>query len=289
MTLRKPVHEDLPDAHRRLLDELWRLKGRHSWTFAQLARKTGYSATSWHRYLSGRTMPPWEAVDALGRLAAQEDGRLRALWEVAAAAAARRSAPGRTGPLARDREAAALAAASAASRSRSRAAVLGGLLGTTLLLASSLALLSPWGGGRAAPQGPAPQGAPSGQPEWPWPLPIATGTPAGVACLGDHCRGRDPYRLGCDRGSVPVHALTAHRRTLTLWYSPVCRAVWAEVVPGAGTSRLTVSDNSRAVTAPAGDARTGMLGTEPGQARGSVNLPGCQLGVDARTSWVVDQ
>lgn len=51
-------------------------------------------------------MPPWEAVDTLGRLASQEDGRLRPLWEAAATGVARQSAPGGTGPLARDGEAA---------------------------------------------------------------------------------------------------------------------------------------------------------------------------------------
>ncbi|MEV5989128.1 helix-turn-helix domain-containing protein [Streptomyces sp. NPDC052051] len=278
--------EDLPDAHRRLLDELRRLKSRHGWTFAQLARKTEYSATSWHRYLSGRTMPPWEAVDALARLASQDRGRLRALWEVAAAATGQ-PVPGRTGLPVPDRETAAPAEAGAAPRPRSPTTVLGGLLGTALLLASSLALLSPWDGGGHRSEDP--QGASPGAPEWPWPLPTATGTPAGVPCLGDRCRGQDPYQLGCDRGSVPVHALRADHRTLTLWYSPVCRAVWAEVVPGAGTSRLTVSTDTRAVTARAGDARTGMLDAVPGRARGSVNLPGRQLGVGARTSWVVDQ
>ncbi|MFF4015064.1 helix-turn-helix domain-containing protein [Streptomyces sp. NPDC001843] len=282
--------EDLPDAHRRLLDELRRLKGRHGWTFAQLARKTGYSATSWHRYLSGRAMPPWEAVDALGPLAAQEHSRLLALWEVAATAVARQPAPGRTGLPARAAKTAAPAATGAAPRPGSRTTALGGLLGTALLLASLLALLSPWdGGSRPASRVPAPHGAPPGAPEWPWPLQTATGTPAGAPCLGDGCRGRDPYRIGCDRGSVSVHALRADHRTLTLWYSPLCRAVWADVVPGAGTSGLTVSADGRAVTAPVGDARTGMLGATPGRAKGSVDLLDRQLGVSARTSWVVDQ
>ncbi|CAL9675341.1 hypothetical protein SUDANB105_07838 [Streptomyces sp. enrichment culture] len=103
------------------------------------------------------------------------------------------------------------------------------------------------------------------------PLLTATGTPAGVPCLGDGCRGRTPYRLGRDRGSARVHALSADHRTLALWYSPVCRAVRAEVVPGVKTSCLTVSSDSRAVTAPAGDARTGMMRASPGRARGSVS------------------
>ncbi|MFF4490585.1 helix-turn-helix domain-containing protein [Streptomyces sp. NPDC001544] len=282
--------EDLPDAHRRLLDELRRLKRRHGWTLAQLARKTGYSATSWHRYLSGRAMPPWEAVDALGRLASQERSRLLALWEVAATAVARQPAPGRTGLPPRAAKATAAAATGAAPRPGSRTTTLGGLLGTALLLASLLTLLSPWdGGGRPAFRVPAPHAAPPGAPEWPWPLQTATGSPTRAPCLGDGCRGRDPYRIGCDRGSVPVHTLRADHRTLSLWYSPLCRAVWAEVAPGAGTTDLTVSADGHAVTAPAGNARTGMLGATPDRAKGSVDLPGRQLGVSARTSWIVDQ
>ncbi|MFG3009553.1 helix-turn-helix domain-containing protein [Streptomyces cinerochromogenes] len=279
---------ELPDTHRRLLEELRRLKSRHGWTFAQLARKTGYSTASWQRYLSGRAMPPWGAVDALGRLASQEDGRLRALWESATAAVARQSAAQRTAPLTRNGEEAADGGPGAAPRPRSPTTLLAGLLGTALLVASSLALLSPWDAGTAS-RVPAPRGAPPNAPVWPWPLPTTTGPPAGAPCLANGCRGRDPYRLGCDRSSVPVHAVSAGHRTLTLRYSPVCRAVWAEVAPSAGTSVLTVSGDGGAVTAPPGDARTGMLGAAPGRARGNVNLPDRQLGVSAGTSWVVDQ
>ncbi|MGW1986985.1 helix-turn-helix domain-containing protein [Streptomyces collinus] len=279
--------EELPDAQRRLLEELRRLKGRHGWTFAHLARKTGYSTASWQRYLSGRTMPPWDAVDALGRLASQEDGRLRALWESATAAVARRSASQRTASLARNGEATA-GASGAAPRPRSPTTLLAGLLGRALLVASSLALLIPWGAGTAS-RVMAPRGAPPDAPVWPWPLPTATGPPAGAPCLGNGCRGRDPYRLGCDRSSVTVHAVSADHRTLTLRYSPVCRMVWAEVAPGAGTTDLTVSGDGGAVTAPPGDTRTGMLGAAPGRATGSVNLSGRQIGVSAASSWVIGQ
>lgn len=280
--------EELAETHRRLLEELRRLKARHGWTFAQLARKTGYSTASWQRYLSGRAMPPWDAVDALGRLASQEDGRLRALWESATAPVARQSASQRTMPLARNGEAVADGGSGTVPRLRPSTTLLASLLGTALLVGSSLALLSPWDAG-TAPRTPPPWGAPPDAPVWPWPLPTTTGPPAGAPCLGNGCRGRDPYRLGCDRSSVPVHEVSADHRTLTLRYSPVCRAVWAEVSPGAGTSGLTVSGDGEAVTAPPGDARTGMLGAAPGRARGNVNLPGRQIGVSAGTSWVIDQ
>ncbi|ANS68835.1 serine/threonine protein kinase [Streptomyces lincolnensis] len=51
-----------------------------------MAAKTGYSTSSWERYLGGRSLPPREAVEAMARIAGEDPTRLLALHEVAAEA-----------------------------------------------------------------------------------------------------------------------------------------------------------------------------------------------------------
>lgn len=48
-----------------------------------LAARTGYSRSSWDRYLNGRALPPQQAVDALARACDLDPARLLALHEVA--------------------------------------------------------------------------------------------------------------------------------------------------------------------------------------------------------------
>jgi hypothetical protein len=303
MARRRPLPEELPGQHIRLVEELRLLKDRSGLNLAQLAGKTSYSATSWYRYLAGRTVPPWDAVDALGRLAQADRGRLRVLWESAVTAA--RQPPREPG----SEEPGAHPGGGGARPGPSPLAGRAVGVGLAGLLALALVLLGLWAGDDGTETSTAvPPGAPPGAPDWPWPLNTASDPasdpasntasdpasgvsrpPPGAPCLGDGCRGRDPYRLGCDRGSVPVHRLTAFEHTLTLWYSGACRAVWAEVAPGRGTSGLTVRTDREALTARAGESCTGMLGSEPGRARGSAAVAGRQLGVSSRTTWVAGQ
>ncbi|MFC1406515.1 MULTISPECIES: peptidoglycan-binding protein [Streptacidiphilus] len=53
-------------------------------TLRRLAVRTGYSASSWERYLGGRLLPPPEAVEALAELAGTDSARLLARYEMAA-------------------------------------------------------------------------------------------------------------------------------------------------------------------------------------------------------------
>lgn len=315
------------------MEELRLHKDRSGLSLAALAAKTNYSTTSWHRYLAGRKLPPWEAVDALGRLAQADRGRLRALWESAVNAwrtkesgasqtsQAQTSRASRapetslapealrtgedTGPAPRQPTAPgsphpdphlrrvprflrALRSRVPAARS-TRAALLVTVAGCLTLATLLLVLLRPWDGGPSVSAA-VPPGAPSGAPAWPWPLRSASRTPPGSSCQGDGCRGHDPYRAGCDRGSAPVHELSAYGHTLTLWYSAACRTVWTEISPGRGTARLTVYTTAGSrLAAPDGESRTGMLAADPGTARGSVAVATHQLGVSAHTSWITDR
>jgi lambda repressor-like predicted transcriptional regulator len=80
----KGLPEELDPRVRQLVAALRRVKDRSGLSLRRLAAKTGYSASSWERYLSGRSLPPREAVEAIARLGGEDPARLLALHEVAA-------------------------------------------------------------------------------------------------------------------------------------------------------------------------------------------------------------
>jgi hypothetical protein len=252
-----------------LIEELRLYKDRAGLSLAALATKSAYSTTSWHRYLNGHKLPPWQAVDLLGRLAEADRGRLRVLWESAAdawqdgnGAAPREEAASGDGVRKRTtvvvgRRTLTVGAVVVGRRTLTVGAVLG-----AGALVAVLALLRPWAD--ASGSGPVPRGAPAGAPTWPWPLPSSDAGSAGVDCHGPGCQGRDPYREGCDRFSTVVHALRAYGTVLTLRYSAVCRTVWAEAAPSRGTRRLLVTAQGAATRhARPGASRTAMTVAGP--------------------------
>jgi transcriptional regulator with XRE-family HTH domain len=89
----KALPAELDPRLRQLVVRLRRLKDHSGLSLGQVAAKTGYSASSWERYLGGRSLPPREAVEAMAHLAGDDATRLLALHEVAAEA----WADGRTG------------------------------------------------------------------------------------------------------------------------------------------------------------------------------------------------
>jgi helix-turn-helix protein/uncharacterized protein DUF2690 len=284
-----------------LVRELWLYRERVELSAASLAAKTGYSASSWQRYFAGRLLPPWEAVDALGRLAGADRGRLRVMWEAAADAwnearsprepaddhpvapgTARRADP--SGEPGRDRGPTGIAGRGRPrtwSPVRRKAVVAGAVLaGAGLAFAALLGYR--W---QTSPTAHPPLGAPPGAPAWPWALHLTTAGP-GPGCGPDGCRGRDPYRQGCDRDAVTVHRLRALGRTLSLRWSPSCDALWAEVQPADGTSRLSITaDDGDRRTATEGAAWTTMIAGPPGAARAVVTVAGHQLGASQFDSW----
>jgi hypothetical protein len=230
----RPLPDELPHQAHRLIEELRLYKDRAGLSLAALATKTAYSATSWHRYLNGRKLPPWRAVDLLGQFAEADPGRLRVLWESAAIAWQDGNS---AAPEAEPAPGSGLRKQITAVVGRGTL-IVGTLLGAGALIAV-VALLRPWAGGPGSAS--VPRGAPVGAPTWPWPLPSLDAGSAGVGCHGHGCQGRDPYREGCDRFSTVVHALRAYGTVLTLRHSPACLAVWAEAEPARGTRRLLVT------------------------------------------------
>lgn len=82
-----PRWQELPDPLdqrvRQLVVQLRRLKDRSGLSLAALASKTGYSRSSWERYLNGKALPPRHAVEELARVAGADPVRLLVLHEVA--------------------------------------------------------------------------------------------------------------------------------------------------------------------------------------------------------------
>lgn len=95
----KVLPGELDPRVRQLVVRLRRLKDHSGLSLRQLAAKTGYSASSWERYLGGRSLPPREAVEAMARIGGDDPPRLLALHEVAAEA----WGEGRTGTSAPER------------------------------------------------------------------------------------------------------------------------------------------------------------------------------------------
>jgi hypothetical protein len=313
----RPLRGDLPAEVVRLVRELRQYVDRCELNAATVATKTGYSRSSWLRYLNGRRLPPWPAAAGLGRLAQADPEHLRVLWESAAHAWTRetRESPaadigpsGARGPTRTPVPGPSPAAArpphpclpggpDAAPPTEPRPAAvrparrLPGGAGTLTAVAAACAMLAalllarPWDGWTQAGR---PDGAPSAAAAWPWPLDDAQDLVA-AACRAGGCRGLDPYREKCDRDSVAVHRLRAYGRALTLRYSPACGASWAEVdVPAATAGLLISTTGGDEQPAAAGGAYTAMVGGGPDAARATVVVRGHQLGVARYESWVDD-
>lgn len=82
----RPLPAGLDPAVVRFVVQLRKLKDDSGQSLSRLAVKTGYSASSWERYLAGKTVPPAAAVEALATLVGADPVRVEALREAAAQA-----------------------------------------------------------------------------------------------------------------------------------------------------------------------------------------------------------
>ena len=80
-----------------LAAELRALRQKSHRSLRELQQSTFASDSSLSRYLSGRTVPPWQVVEALCRLADRDPAELRAVWERARQARGKQSRTARTG------------------------------------------------------------------------------------------------------------------------------------------------------------------------------------------------
>ncbi|MEU5836863.1 DUF2690 domain-containing protein [Streptomyces diacarni] len=79
----RSLPEDLDPQIREFANQLRRLVDRSGLSIAGLADRTGYSKSSWERYLSGRLLPPRGATQALAEVTGTDVRHLGTMWELA--------------------------------------------------------------------------------------------------------------------------------------------------------------------------------------------------------------
>ncbi|CAM5425781.1 helix-turn-helix domain-containing protein [Streptomyces fumanus] len=133
---------------RQLVVHLRRVKDHSGLSLQALAARTGYSRSSWDRYLNGRALPPQRAVEALARACGTDPARLLALHEIAVQAGGVPESTGDTAPAGPDGE----GTPPPGRRRRVVALVVAAVV--VLAALATLALTTPWDSGRGTDDGP---------------------------------------------------------------------------------------------------------------------------------------
>ncbi|MFD0337420.1 helix-turn-helix domain-containing protein [Streptomyces sp. NPDC127117] len=79
----KALSDELDPQIREFAGQLRRLVDRRGLSIAAVADRTGYSRTSWERYLNGRLLAPKGAVVALAEATDTSQAHLTTMWELA--------------------------------------------------------------------------------------------------------------------------------------------------------------------------------------------------------------
>ncbi|MGW1974755.1 XRE family transcriptional regulator [Streptomyces sp. NPDC001889] len=79
----KPLPEELDPEVREFAEQLRRLVDRSGLSIAAVSDHTGYSKTSWERYLNGRILAPKGAIVALAEVTGTSPIHLTTMWELA--------------------------------------------------------------------------------------------------------------------------------------------------------------------------------------------------------------
>lgn len=79
----KELPEELDPEVKEFTRHMRRAVERGELSVSAVAERTGYSRSSWERYLNGRLLPPREAVVALAEVTRTDPGRLTVMWELA--------------------------------------------------------------------------------------------------------------------------------------------------------------------------------------------------------------
>ncbi|TXS58809.1 XRE family transcriptional regulator, partial [Streptomyces sp. me109] len=280
----KALPDELDPQVKEFAVQLRRLVDRSGLGVAAVADRTGYSRTSWERYLNGRLLAPKGAVVALAEVTGTSPVHLATMWELAERAWSRsemrhdmtmeairisqaRAALGEFGP----------PPVNGSDRGRGRggrgatatpgaAGTAGGVpsvprqptaadvedSGSGASVASSPG--SPSGGAsrrgggdqrkRATPE--AAKGSASVRPD----------LPAGVKCGGEDCTGKDPEKTGCGgRSATTPTSITVGTTLVEVRYSGTCGAAWARIT-------RAVAGDSVVVSAGAADQRAGVKGDD---------------------------
>ena len=79
----KALPDELDPQVREFASQLRRLVDRSGLSIAAVADRTGYSKTSWERYLNGRLLAPKGAIVALAEATDTDQVHLTTMWELA--------------------------------------------------------------------------------------------------------------------------------------------------------------------------------------------------------------
>ncbi|MGP3982019.1 helix-turn-helix domain-containing protein [Streptomyces sp. KR80] len=302
----KALPDELDPQVREFASQLRRLVDRSGLSIATVADRTGYSKTSWERYLGGRLLPPEGAVVSLAEVTGANPAHLTTMWELAERAWSRSE-------MRHDvtMEAIRVAQARAALGEFGAPAAKSGHRGTARPQAAPPAGPAhgyhPTGAVRPAPPGDGPRGRgrsrrvpmfiagavggllvvaavvllldlggndEAGAVKMP-PSPTASQkpeVPAGVKCTGDDCSGADPEAMGCGgQYAQTVADGIVGGAFIEVRYSEVCKAAWAritEAAPG-DTVRIVGAKQTESGTADqGGEAYTMMVAVSaPGGAK----------------------
>ncbi|MEV5278745.1 DUF2690 domain-containing protein [Streptomyces sp. NPDC052811] len=314
----KALPEELDPQVREFASQLRRLVDRSGLSVAAVADRTGYSKTSWERYLGGRLLAPKAAVLALAEVTGTNAVHLTTMWELAERAWSRseqrhdrtmedirvaraRAALGEFGPPRAPGDARAQSPSAgltakrsprqqappprggppvgAGDRRRRIVMFLAGVVGALLVITAAV-LLTDLGGSDDKPRA-----KPS-----PSPSSSAPVLPAGVKCAGASCTGQDPEAMGCtDKLVTTVAGAKVGVSVVEVRYSKTCGAAWArlkQVTPG---DRLQISAGSATgepVVADAyRDTYTKMLAVDgPAAAKACATLKSGKHGCAAKTA-----
>ncbi|KUN84400.1 helix-turn-helix domain-containing protein [Streptomyces griseoruber] len=227
---------DLPDELdpqvREFAELLRRVVDRAGLSLGAVADRTGYSRTSWEKYLDGRLLAPKGAVVALAEVTGTSSADLMTVREPAEQAWSRsqlrqertvddsrivraRAVPGEFGP------ARSAGGARRGARGRRPALYLAAVVGVLVLAVGAFLLTDAVVPGRTAGA----SGSPSPS------APTSTALPPGVRCAGAGCTGEDAERMGCS-GDLVTTASSAvvGPAVVEVRYSETCGAAWGRII-----------------------------------------------------------
>ncbi|MEU6663701.1 XRE family transcriptional regulator [Streptomyces sp. NPDC046821] len=290
----RALPDELDPQVREFVSQLRRLVDISGLSVAAIADRTGYSKTSWERYLNGRLLAPKRAVVTLAEVTGTHPVHLTTLWELAERAWSRsemrhdmtmeairisqaRAALGESGATAtkkdnrigeiRDAVPAVPQQSYAGEPDHPRAGKSAGSSSPdqqrrrrrlTMFLAGVVGALVVIAVAMYLTGGGLGGGehgkAPVAKPKA-TPTSSASELPAGVKCTGKDCTGKDPEAMGCASDSARTTAsVLVGPARVEVRYSEVCGAAWARI------TQATPGDTVRIQRPGGAGAQTGTVG-----------------------------
>ncbi|MEV6191727.1 DUF2690 domain-containing protein [Streptomyces sp. NPDC051920] len=253
----KALPDELDPRVAEFVGQLRLLVDRSGLGVAAVADRTGYSRTSWERYLNAGLLAPKGAVVALAEVTGASPVHLATMWELAERAWSRsemrhdttmeairisraRAALGDLGALGAEPEDARPVGAGAGAGPGSGEGFARRKRGLVLLLVGVVGVLvgvGVWftrGGGEEDVAGRPKKPVVSASPR--------QALPSGVKCAGASCAGKDPESMGCSGGSATTAtSVTVGGALVEVRYSETCGAAWARLTRAGAGDRVEVS------------------------------------------------